>query len=121
MAIGKAGEHLVCADLLLNGQNAMLADQGQPFDVLIIRGKIIVTVQVKSRLKPTQGTYKFKLFQDTPWDNVDMYALVGLEDRKIAYIGKNQDDISKYIAVGVNPLAKHSFASYRFEQAMRFI
>jgi len=35
LQIGKAGEHLVCTDLILKGYNAFLSDQGVPFDVLV--------------------------------------------------------------------------------------
>lgn len=34
LQIGKAGEHLVCCDLLTHGFNAFLSDQGLPFDVV---------------------------------------------------------------------------------------
>ena len=35
LQIGKAGEYLVCADLILNGYVAFLSEQGLPFDIVL--------------------------------------------------------------------------------------
>lgn len=35
LAAGAAGEHLVCADLLLQGYRAFLSDQNCPYDVAV--------------------------------------------------------------------------------------
>lgn len=35
LQLGKAGEHLVCFDLINQGYNAFLADQGLPYDVVV--------------------------------------------------------------------------------------
>lgn len=35
LQIGKAAEHLVCCDLILQGYNAFLTDQGVPFDIVV--------------------------------------------------------------------------------------
>lgn len=49
---GKAAEHLVCADLLMQGHEAFLAAQGLPYDVLVdVEGRIC-RVQVKSTNRP---------------------------------------------------------------------
>lgn len=48
LSIGKAAEHLVCADLLLAGYNAFLSDQGLPYDIVIDHGGRLIRVQVKS-------------------------------------------------------------------------
>jgi hypothetical protein len=37
--MGKAAEHLVCADLLMKGYNAFLSAQGLPYDVVIDQGR----------------------------------------------------------------------------------
>ena len=34
LQIGKAGEYLVCADLILKGYIAFLSEQGLPYDVI---------------------------------------------------------------------------------------
>jgi hypothetical protein len=48
LQIGKAGEHLVCTDLILQGYNAFLADAGLPFDVVVAVGGKLLRVQVKT-------------------------------------------------------------------------
>jgi hypothetical protein len=52
LEMGKAAEHLVCADLLMKGYNAFLSDQGLPYDVVIDLGRRLVRVQVKGTAKP---------------------------------------------------------------------
>jgi hypothetical protein len=39
LEMGKAAEHLVCADLLMKGYNAFLSAQGLPYDVVIDQGR----------------------------------------------------------------------------------
>jgi BioD-like phosphotransacetylase family protein len=53
LQIGKAGEHFVCYDLIINGVNAFLADQGLPYDVLADFGNNIKKIQVKTVTKKT--------------------------------------------------------------------
>jgi hypothetical protein len=49
LQVGKAGEHLACAALLLQGFNTFFADPGLPYDLLIDRGMgKFLRVQVKS-------------------------------------------------------------------------
>lgn len=52
LSIGKAAEHLVCADLLLSGRQAFLSDQGLPYDVLVDHQKRLFRIQVKASLSP---------------------------------------------------------------------
>ena len=105
LQIGKAGEHLVCVDLILQGYNAFLADQGLPYDVLIdIEGKI-KKIAVKSTLKlrsyethilkrkgKAENIYRFGTRRGKGGKiragekDVDYYAFVALDIRKIAYI-----------------------------------
>lgn len=99
--IGRAGEYLVCADLILSGHNAFLSDQGLPFDVVaIINGKVM-RVQVKTtqekkpipQRKKHTPAYLFHLrrcgkggrrsYDDTDFD---FMALVALDIKRIAYI-----------------------------------
>ncbi len=47
LELGKAAEHLVCADLILSGYMAYLSDQGLPYDVVVDVGGRLVRVQVK--------------------------------------------------------------------------
>lgn len=65
--LGKAAEHLVVANLIMQGYHAFLADQGLPYDVVVDAGGRLLKVQVKAtrgprpvpqRLTKTQG-YQF--------------------------------------------------------------
>lgn len=51
LEVGKAAEHLVCADLILAGHRAFLSDQGLPYDVLVDAEGRFVRVQVKASIK----------------------------------------------------------------------
>ena len=51
LQLGKAGEHLVCFDLISQGHNAFLADQGLPYDVLVDLDGSIKRIQVKTSLQ----------------------------------------------------------------------
>lgn len=58
--LGKAAEHLVCADLILQGYRCYLSDQGLPYDVIIDvgakeRGFQFLRLQVKAACFP-RGT-----------------------------------------------------------------
>ncbi|MCX7179426.1 MAG: group I intron-associated PD-(D/E)XK endonuclease [Proteobacteria bacterium] len=56
MEIGKAGEYLALADLLLNGWVAYPTSQGVPYDVAVDIGERVIRVQVKSTLLPKSGS-----------------------------------------------------------------
>ena len=53
LQIGKAGEYLVCADLIMKGFIAFPSEQGLPYDVLLDNGKKLLKVQVKTTEKYT--------------------------------------------------------------------
>lgn len=102
LAAGKAGEYLVCADLILKGHTAFLSEQGLPFDVIADVAGRLLRVQVKTtretRAVPQRkgahtpaylyhikrcgkggsGTYKD--------GDVDLFALVALDTRDIGYL-----------------------------------
>src|SRR5574343_558670 len=46
--IGKAGEYLVCADLILKGHIAYPSEQGLPYDVVLDANGRLLKVQVKT-------------------------------------------------------------------------
>ena len=52
LELGKAAEHLVCADLIMQGYRAFLSDQGLPYDILVDVQGVFVRVQVKATRKP---------------------------------------------------------------------
>lgn len=106
---GKAGEHLVCADLILRGYNAFLSDQGLPFDIVVEKEGAIWRVQVKTTKGPANYNHKAhyengKLYsgrrfiyrfglrrgkggrQRATLGGVDVFAFVALDTRQIAYV-----------------------------------
>lgn len=97
LQIGKAGEHLVCCDLILQGYSAFLADQGLPFDIVVECDGNLQKIQVRStKQKRTCGKskniYRFGTRRGkgniTRVRNaeVDCYAFVALDIMKIAYV-----------------------------------
>jgi len=97
LQIGKAGEHLVCCDLILQGYSAFLADQGLPFDVLFEVDGNLKRIQVRSTSGLSTwgkskdiyrfGTRKGKgAITRAREVEVDYYAFVALDIKQIAYI-----------------------------------
>lgn len=101
LEIGKAAEHIVCADLILQGHRAFLVDQGLPYDVVFDHGGRLLRVQVKSttRPRPTPGrpgsgpSYMFHVRRAGKGnrriinnDEFDVLALVALDIRVVAYV-----------------------------------
>jgi len=114
MAVGKAAEHLVCADLLLSGYRAFLSDEGLPYDVLVETGERIMRVQVKATRQPRNANakgrnpnnvYVFNVRcrgnrgrQRLSNDHCDIVALVALDTRQVAYlaVGEVATTVSLY-------------------------
>lgn len=110
LQLGKAGEHLVVADLILQGYSAFLSDQGLNYDVIADCSGELIRVQVKTtlcpkdylhRTKTTRGkglyefnrsVYRFGLRRAKGGSRameiglVDVFAFVALDTREIAYI-----------------------------------
>lgn len=97
LQLGKAGEHLVCFNLILQGYNAFLADQGLPFDVLIEKDGELKKIQVKTTTKlvtygKAKNIYRFGLRNGKGGRSrirevdCDYYAFVALDIKEIAYI-----------------------------------
>lgn len=105
LQIGKAGEYLVCADLIMKGFIAFPSEQGLPYDVLLDTGERLLRVQVKTtekarlvkqRNEPIPA-YIFSIKRagangKTRYgeDEIDLFALVCLETMKIGYLA-NKD------------------------------
>jgi len=99
--IGRIGEHLVCADLMMQGHNASLAGEGMPFDVFAEIGGRLYRIQVKATIGTRPHTNKLcagslysfssqkvgkgggKKYKD---GTVDLFAMVALDRRIVAYI-----------------------------------
>lgn len=105
LQIGKAGEYLVCADLILKGFIAFPSEQGLPYDVLLDTGEKLLKVQVKTTEKPRLiqqrsnaiPAYIFSIKRagakgKTIYDEseIDLFALVCLDTMDIGYL-KNSD------------------------------
>ena len=101
LAAGTAAEHLVCADLLLAGHRAFLADQNCPYDVAVDVGGRLVRIQVKAtrcqRAIPQRASHipaymwhvrragkgGVRFYSEGEFD---LLALVALDIRKTAYL-----------------------------------
>ena len=101
LAAGTAAEHLVCADLLMQGHGAYLTDQNTAYDVVADVGGILIRVQVKAtreqRAIPQRATHipaymwhvrrrgrgGARVYEDNEYD---LLALVALDCNRIAYM-----------------------------------
>ncbi len=98
MQAGKAGEHLVCADLIIQGYNAFPAGEGLPYDVVAQGPGRLIKIQVKSMRGPTARDPEPPLYAVTATrrgkggrskykaDDVDVFAIVALDAKSIGYI-----------------------------------
>ena len=101
LQIGKAGEYLVCADLILKGFIAFPSEQGLPYDVLLDTGERLLKVQVKTTEKPRlvqqrnnpTPAYVFSIKRagangKTRYEEneIDLFALVCLDTMQIGYL-----------------------------------
>ena len=105
LQIGKAGEYLVCADLILRGYIAYPSEQGLPYDVVMDTGDRLLKIQVKSTLCPRvlpqragdskayifnikrHGKNNSKKYSD---NDVDIFALCALDTKKVGYLKNNE-------------------------------
>jgi len=105
LQIGKAGEYLTCADLILKGFVAFPSEQGLPFDVVLDNGRKLLRVQVKTTEKPRvipqrkndsmaymfnikrHGKNNLSIYEN---NEVDVFALVCLDTKNVGYI-KNDE------------------------------
>ena len=101
LQIGKAGEYITCADLIMKGLIAYPSEQGLPYDVLIDTGEKLLKCQVKTTEKPrrvpqrNKDTYAYifnvkrhgkNMTKRYSSNEVDVFALVELETKTVAYI-----------------------------------
>ncbi len=103
LEVGKAAEHLVCADLILQGHRAYLSDQGLPYDVVVDVDGRLLRVQVKATACPKivpkricPPKYQWNVRRAGKGakriignDEFEILALVALDIRTIAYIPIN--------------------------------
>lgn len=101
LQIGKAGEYLVCADLILKGHVAYLSEQGLSYDVVADVGDKLVRIQVKTTQRPIikpRTDYQTSLYlfavrrcgkggrKKLSNSDADVIACVALDSRIIGYI-----------------------------------
>jgi len=111
LQIGKAAEHIACADLILQDFNAFTSDAGLPYDVVVDVDGHLLRIQVKGTLKKythpkkrrSNGTpvcsYRFRTRKGRHYaridaKSVDMFAFVALDIRKVAYL-KTEDLLTR--------------------------
>lgn len=105
LQIGKAGEYIVCADLIIKGLIAYPSEQGLPYDVVIDNGTKLIKCQVKTTERPRvipqrkketfayifnikrHGKGNTKRYTN---EEIDIFALVELENKTVIYL-KNED------------------------------
>ena len=105
LQIGKAGEYMVCTDLILKGFVAYPSEQGLPYDVVLDTGGKLIKIQVKTtqaykripqRSKQSYA-YIFQIkragrngktiYSET---EIDLFALVCLDTMSVGYV-KNKE------------------------------
>jgi hypothetical protein len=96
--VGTAGEHIVCADLILMGHKAFLSSAGLPYDVIADIDGRLCRIAVKSTLmarprigrKLTRACYQFGIMRSGKrrytTNDADIVALVALDRRIVCYI-----------------------------------
>ena len=103
--VGYAGEHLVMADLLMQGFNPSLVNDLCHFDIMAERDECILRIEVKTTAAPRNesdrsGRYKFQLVHRRGWghredkleNECDLLAFAFLDIRKVAYMAP--EDVS---------------------------
>ena len=101
LQVGKVGEHLVCADLIMKGHIAFSTEQGLSFDVMLVANNKLYKIQVKTT-RQIQAIPQRKLRTDKYIfhirrcgkggrrsyleNEVDVFALVALDTKIIGYM-----------------------------------
>lgn len=110
--VGQAGEHFVCAALLMDGMPAFLAPAGASWDVGLEVNERILRVQVRSTLRPQQRgrilrpSYTFSLRTSdgrhrrrrTSTFDADLVALVALDILRVGWLTVEESPMTICIA-----------------------
>ena len=128
LQIGKAGEYLVCADLILKGFVAFPSEQGLPYDLILDNGTKLIKVQVKTTEKYKsipQRSHELKAYifnikragkdGKTRYseDEIDIFALVCLDTMQIGYL------TNKEMPTTINIRVDSLRGSYHDEKGMQ--
>jgi hypothetical protein len=135
LEVGAAGEHLVCADLLLSGFRAFRSDQSCAYDVAVDLGGRLIRLQVKSTRMPRQTpqrethqpSYQFHVRRSGRFGRkiydanaFDLLALVGLDIRQAAYMLPSAAQSTVHIRPPGTDRGKQ-FADFPFTRALHEI
>lgn len=147
MELGTAGEHIVCADLLVAGYRASMAAAGLPYDVIADVGGRLIKIAVKAtqKAKPRparEGSklrYHFNMTRGTRLstgkterylyaeNDCDIFALVTLDNKNVAYLKRAEAPQSLWLEAdteqvewrsGKKPSTIRGFAGLTFEAAI---
>lgn len=103
--IGRAGEYIAAADLLLKGHDCFHAAQGMPYDLIVDRESWLFKIQVKATMgtKPVPQrkehipAYMFWINRcgreggkGYSKNEVDVFALVALDTKEVGYIAAHR-------------------------------
>jgi hypothetical protein len=140
LELGRAAEHLVCADLLLSGWSSYPTAQGLPYDLAVDVDDRIVRVQVKSSLfaknpQPTSRANPAYFYQIRRagrggarvygGGEFDIYALVALDRRLIGYFAAAELPTQSVVVripgghYGHGARTEREFEGSTFERALR--
>lgn len=135
LGAGTAAEHLVCADLLLGGCRAFLADQNCPYDVAVDIGGRLVRIQVKATRCQRSIPQRREHIPSYMWHvrragkagkrtyqlgDFDLLALVALDIRRTAYLPPSDHKQTIHIRPPGARGGKH-FDDYPFQRAIQAI
>jgi PD-(D/E)XK endonuclease len=139
LAAGHAAEHLVCADILLQGYAAFLTDQVCAYDVAADVGGRLIRIQVKATRATRAIPQRASHFPAYMWnvrragkngarlyadDEFDLLALVALDTKQIAYMPPSKIRQTIHIRPdndnrpATNKSGKY-FSQFRFKDALR--
>lgn len=133
LAVGAAGEHLVCADLLMHGMHAFLSTQACPYDVAFEWDNRIVRVQVKATRVPRPLAQKGQRHvTGYVWNlrrgkgasrayrsgEFDVLAAVALDTKEIAWLRPADVRQTFIVPVSGNRTACKTFADFTLHRAM---
>lgn len=151
LEIGAAGEHMVCADLLLQGHRAFQAAQGSTYDVVVDVAGRLIRIAVKSTVKArprisrpgSRSVYRFSIgrasrvkagkYRQRAYEvaDVDVVAMVALDSRRIAYSPLNTCPTALYFETeepsdrtslfGPKTQSIRRFADFSFRQTLAYL
>lgn len=95
LAVGKAGEHLVCSCLLQQGYDCFMSTYELPYDILAVNSNEQYKIQVKTAQKPTstkksKDIYRYWLrcgkTKQKRYGKYDYFAFVALDIMEVAFV-----------------------------------